>query len=253
MPRRSRSRRPTSGSRPSTSTVPSPQGNGSIKGYLVRRQRRHATARRPSCRGFWSSTRTGAESAHRGHRAAVRAGQLHGVRARRAHIGRRLPGRRRQGRRTVRQGRSRQDGRGFVASALWLKSRADCTGKIGVTGFCFGGGIANTLAVRMGADLAAAAPFYGGAPPAADVPKIKAAILVHHGETRHAAGDGVAGVRSGAEGRRRAHTKGTSIRAPCTASTTTRRPPATTKPRPIWRGSARSTGSTNTCVGDGQE
>src|SRR4029077_8522674 len=41
----------------------------------------------------------------------------------------------------------------FVASALWLKSRPDCTGKIGATGFCYGGGIANTLAVRLGADL----------------------------------------------------------------------------------------------------
>ena len=70
----------------------------------------------------------------------------------------------------------------FVASAMWLKSREDCTGKIGATGFCYGGGTANTLAVRLGADLAAAAPFYGGVPQAADLPKIKAAILVHHGE-----------------------------------------------------------------------
>ena len=73
-------------------------------------------------------------------------------------------------------------GEDLYASAVWLKNRADSTGKLGVTGFCFGGGVANTLAVRMGADLAAAAPFYGAAPPTADVPKIKAAILVHHGE-----------------------------------------------------------------------
>lgn len=78
----------------------------------------------------------------------------------------------------------------MVASALWLKNRADCTGKIGVTGFCYGGGISNTLAVRLGADLAAAAPFYGGPPSKEDTAKIKAAILVHHGEldTRLAAG-----------------------------------------------------------------
>ena len=77
----------------------------------------------------------------------------------------------------------------MVASAMWLKSRADCTGKIAATGFCYGGGIANTLAVRLGADIAASAPFYGAVPPKDDISKIKAAIMVHHGalDTRLAA------------------------------------------------------------------
>lgn len=52
----------------------------------------------------------------------------------------------------------------IVAAALWLKNRSDCSGKIGVTGFCYGGSVSNQLAVRLGADLAAAVPFYGGAP-----------------------------------------------------------------------------------------
>jgi carboxymethylenebutenolidase len=69
----------------------------------------------------------------------------------------------------------------FIASARWLKSRPDCTGKIAATGFCFGGSMANNLSVLLGADLAAAAPFYGAAPKPEDVAKIKAAILIHHG------------------------------------------------------------------------
>lgn len=70
----------------------------------------------------------------------------------------------------------------FLAAARWLKARPDGNGRIGATGFCFGGGMANTLAVQMGPDLAAAAPFYGSAPTNADdIAKIKAAILVIHG------------------------------------------------------------------------
>jgi carboxymethylenebutenolidase len=69
----------------------------------------------------------------------------------------------------------------FLAAAQWLKARPDCTGQITATGFCYGGGVANTLAVLMGPDLKAAAPFYGAATKPEDVPKIKAAILIHHG------------------------------------------------------------------------
>ncbi|MEZ5357136.1 MAG: dienelactone hydrolase family protein, partial [Bryobacteraceae bacterium] len=67
------------------------------------------------------------------------------------------------------------------AAARWLKARSDSNGKLGVVGFCFGGGMTNTLAVRMGADLNAGVPFYGGQPPAAEVPRIKAPLLLHYG------------------------------------------------------------------------
>jgi len=67
----------------------------------------------------------------------------------------------------------------LVAAYAFLKSRPECTGKIGAVGFCFGGGIVNTLAVRT-PDLAAAVPFYGGQPNAADAAKIKAPLLIQY-------------------------------------------------------------------------
>ena len=76
------------------------------------------------------------------------------------------------------QAKTRED---FVAAAGFLKGRADCTGKVGAVGFCYGGGIANMLATRL-PDLGAAVPFYGSPPSAEDVAKIKAPLLIHYAE-----------------------------------------------------------------------
>ncbi len=76
------------------------------------------------------------------------------------------------------QAKVRED---FVAAAGYLRSRPDCTGKIGVVGFCFGGGIANILATRL-PDLAAAVPFYGSQPKPEEVAGIKAPLLIHYAE-----------------------------------------------------------------------
>ena len=66
-----------------------------------------------------------------------------------------------------------------MAAAGFLRARPDSTGQVGTVGFCFGGLIANLLATRV-PELRAAVPFYGGQPDAADVPKIKAALLIHY-------------------------------------------------------------------------
>ncbi len=70
----------------------------------------------------------------------------------------------------------------FIAAAKWLSAHPACDGKVGVVGFCYGGGMANTLAVRLPDVIRAAVPFYGRQPAPADVPKIKAALLIHNAE-----------------------------------------------------------------------
>jgi carboxymethylenebutenolidase len=74
------------------------------------------------------------------------------------------------------QAKARAD---FVAATRALLTLPEGNGKVGVVGFCYGGGMANYLATQV-PELAAAVPFYGGQPPAADVARIKAPLLIHH-------------------------------------------------------------------------
>ena len=165
-------------------TVPSPQGNGSIRGYFVRPV--SADTRNPA-----PSKLPGIVVVH----------ENRGLNPHIEDIARRLalanfmafapdgltsvggfPGDDYHGGQLFSKVDSKKMAEDFVAAAIWLKGRSDCTGKIGATGFCYGGGIANTLAARLGADIAAAVPFYGQVPAKESIPNIKAAILVHHGE-----------------------------------------------------------------------
>ena len=173
-------------------TIPSPQGNGSIKAYLVRptsADTREATpAKLPGIlvvhenRGLNPHIEDVARRRALANFMALAPDALTSVGG--------YPGDDAKGGELFNKVDNAKKTEDFVAAAQWLKARPDCTGKIGVTGFCYGGGISNTLAVRLGPDLAAAVPYYGGPPQPADVPKIKAAVLVHHGalDTRLAAG-----------------------------------------------------------------
>ena len=81
--------------------------------------------------------------------------------------------------RSLDRGKIRVD---MLNSAKYLKSHALSNGKLGATGFCFGGGVINFLAVEMGSALNAGVPFYGSAPKSPDVAKIKAPLLIHYAE-----------------------------------------------------------------------
>jgi len=92
------------------------------------------------------------------------------------------PGNDDQGRALQRKRDSEEMTQDFIAAAELLLKHDDSSGKVGVVGFCFGGGMANTLAVRIPKVIAAAAPFYGRQPVEEDVPKIKASLLLHYAE-----------------------------------------------------------------------
>jgi carboxymethylenebutenolidase len=79
---------------------------------------------------------------------------------------------------TLDQGKAMED---FLAAARWLKSRPDATGRLGVVGFCYGGGIVHQLAIRL-PDLDAGVPFYGNTPAPAEAAKVKAPLLIQQAE-----------------------------------------------------------------------
>jgi carboxymethylenebutenolidase len=78
------------------------------------------------------------------------------------------------------QAKTRED---FIAAAGVLKARPECTGNIGSVGFCYGGGMVNFLATKLGDDLKAGVAFYGSAPNLEDVPAIKAPLMIQSAET----------------------------------------------------------------------
>jgi carboxymethylenebutenolidase len=157
-------------------SVPSPEGNGTIKGYLVRPA--GATGKLPGVlvvhenRGLNPYIEDVARRLAAANFMAFAPDGLTSVGG--------YPGDDEKGAQLFGKVDRQKMAEDFVAAARWLKARSDCTGKIGVVGFCFGGGVANNLAVRLGSDLAAAVPFYGAQPPATDAARIKAPLLLHY-------------------------------------------------------------------------
>jgi carboxymethylenebutenolidase len=156
-------------------TVPSPNGNGSIKGYLARPAKGKKfpvvlvihenrglnpyiedVARRLAKAGYMAFAPDGLTS-----------------------VGG-YPGDDEKGAEAFRKVDGKKMTEDFVAAAQWLKTRKDSKGKLGAVGFCFGGGMVNQLAVRLGKDLSAGVAFYGRQAGVADVPKIQTPLMFHY-------------------------------------------------------------------------
>jgi carboxymethylenebutenolidase len=93
----------------------------------------------------------------------------------------------------------------FVAAARWLKARPESTGKLGAVGFCFGGGMVNQLAVRLGADLNAGVAFYGRQAGAEDVPKISAPLLLHYAGNDQRVNEGIPAYEAALKANKKAY------------------------------------------------
>ena len=168
-------------------TVQSPEGNGSIKGYLAR----------PSKNGK--------------HPVVLVIHENRGLNPYIEDVARRLatanfiafapdgltsvggyPGSDEKGAEAFRKVDGKKMTEDFVAAAKWLKARSDSTRKLGAVGFCFGGGMVNQLAVRLGPDLNAGVAFYGRQAAIADVPKISAPLLLQYAGNDQRINEGIA-------------------------------------------------------------
>jgi carboxymethylenebutenolidase len=158
-------------------TVPSPAGNGEIKGYLARPAN---TDKLPTVLVIHENRGLNPYIEDVARRLAVAnfiAFAPDGLTSLGGY-----PGDDEKGLALFRQVDSGKMLEDFIAAARWLKARPDGNGKLGVVGFCAGGTFANQLAIRMGSDLDAVVPFYGTQPSAADVAKITAPINAQYGE-----------------------------------------------------------------------
>ena len=184
-------------------TVQSPQGNGSIKGYFARPAT--ASGKLPGIlvihenRGLNPYIEDVARRFAVANFVAFAPDGLTSVGG--------FPGNDEQGAVKFREVNGPKMFEDFVAAAGWLKSRPESTGKIGAVGFCFGGGVVNNLAVRLGADLAAGAPFYGRQAGADEVPKIKAPLMLHYAGNDQGVNSGIEAFETALKANGKTYTK----------------------------------------------
>ncbi len=160
-------------------TYPSPRGSGTMRGYLVRPMGENARPA-PGVLVIHENRGLNPHIEDVARRAAVE-GFLALAPDGLTPVGG-YPGNDDAGRALQRQIDPEQLKQDMIASAQFLASHSDCTGALGITGFCWGGGMTGTLAVELGDLVGAAVPFYGGQPASEDVSRISAPLLIQYAE-----------------------------------------------------------------------
>jgi carboxymethylenebutenolidase len=168
-------------------TVPSPNGNGSIKGYLAK----PAKGKKFPAVLVIHENRGLNPYIEDVTRRLAKAGYLAFAPDGLTSVGG-YPGDEQKGVALFRTVDGKKMTEDFVNAALWLKKRDDSKGKLGAVGFCFGGGMVNQLAVRLGKDLNAGVAYYGRQAGVADVPKIEAPIMFHYASNDQGVNAGIA-------------------------------------------------------------